>query len=225
MIVTPTVDIWWTKGREASPVSDATIHCRAASVTAGVPVTWRSGARKRLLNDVLAKYPRSSSALRRGSFGDERPHLSLSDSGTHLAVGVGRHVAVGIDIERHRPVDDPLQTLQRLGLGLLAARLGELAPVSRNRAFLHLWTAFEAFLKLERLKWDHGAERFSTLAPHWLVAASGQVEFRGAQRTGLYFWHGDIAGEIVIAAATPKPAVVSLTRISVASRARISANL
>ena len=216
MMVTPGVDIWWTRGTEAVATSDATIHCRAASVVDGIPPSWRGGERRQRLDAVLAKYPNAKQAL------SGNHQFSLSDSGAHLAVGVGRQMQVGIDIERHRPVDDPLQTLRRLGLGNLAVRLGELGPAARNRAFLNLWTSFEAFLKLERLKWELGAERFSAMASYWVVASTGQVEFRGSQRAGVFFWHAEIPGEINITVATPRQAAVEISRINVALRARIA---
>ena len=156
------VDIWWTRGTETSATSDATIHCRAGSVLSGIPPSWSRGERRKLLDAVFAKYAKKGTA----GAPVEGHKFSLSDSGSHLAVGVGRQIPVGIDIERQRPVDNPAQTLHRLGLGSLSARLGELAPVARNRAFLNLWTSFEAFLKLERLKWEAGAERFAAMAPY-----------------------------------------------------------
>lgn len=212
--MTPAVDIWWTRGTEASATSDATINCRAATIAEGVPVSWRRGERRAFLDSVLAKYGAKSKS------GDPSRHLSLSDSGTHLAVGVGRRIPVGIDIERQRPVDDALQALRGLGLSVLATRLGELPPAIRNIAFLSIWTAFEAFLKLERLKWELGAVRFAAMAPYWMVSSTGQVEFRGSQRTGLFFWHAHVPAEIVACAATPRPAEVTITKAGVAAKAR-----
>jgi hypothetical protein len=216
--MTRAVDIWWARGREISSTSDATIHCRAGSVVSGIPQSWSQGERRRLLDAVFAKYAKrgAPNALPRGHA------VSLSDSGTLLAVGVGRQVPVGIDIERQRPVDAPAQTLRRLGLDRLAARLGELAPSARNKAFLHIWTAFEAFLKLERLKWETGAERFASMAPYWVVGTSGLVEFRGSAAAGVFFTHAEVPGEINITAATPSPVAVEIGRINVALRPRIA---
>jgi hypothetical protein len=216
--VAPGVDIWWTRGSEMVATSDAQIHCRAGSIVAGIPPSWRSGGRRQLLDTALAKYAKKGSAVTLPS----GHQFSLSDSGYHLAVGVGRHVPLGIDIERQRPVDDALATLRRLGLSALATRLGELAPAARNRAFLTVWTAFEAFLKLERLKWETGAERFAAMAPYWVVGTSGSVEFRGSDRTGVFFTHAEVPGEINITAATPKPVAVEIRRVNVALRARIA---
>jgi hypothetical protein len=208
------VDIWWTKGTEIASASDATIHCRAASAVAGIPPSWRSGERGAFMDRVLSKYGAKGAAFRGN-------HISLSDSGTHLAVGVGKLTPVGIDIERQRPVDGPIQTLHRLGVETLATRLSELAPPARNKAFLTLWTAFEAFLKLERLPWELGAKRFAAMAPQWIVGSAGEVEFRGSERAGVCFWHATVPGEIVVGAATPKRVSVALSIISVAPKARI----
>lgn len=210
------VDIYWTKGTEIASTSDATIHCRAGQAVAGIPASWRSGERGAFLNDVLG----SPAVKKAGPLPGNQ--LSLSDSGTHLAVGIGKATPLGIDIERLRPVDSPMQTLQRLGAEVLAARLGELAPPARNAAFLTLWTAFEAFLKLERLPWELGAKRFAAMAPTWIIGSSGEVEFRGSDRAGVCFWHVRVPGEIVIGAATPRPVSVSLSRLNVAAKARIA---
>ncbi|MBI1211650.1 MAG: hypothetical protein GC190_09320 [Alphaproteobacteria bacterium] len=211
-----TADIWWTKGTEIASTSDATIHCRAEHAVAGIPVSWRAGERGVFMNRVLDKYAAKEAGTLQGS------QISLSDSGTHLAIGVGNSTPIGIDIERLRPVDGPIQTLQRLGTEGLATRLGELAPAARNAAFLTLWTAFEAFLKLERLPWDLGASRFATMAPAWIIGSSGEVEFRGSDRAGVCFWHARVPGEIVVGAATPKPVPVVLKTLNVASKARIA---
>jgi len=218
MTVTPGVDVWWTRGSEMVATSDAQIHCRAGSVVAGIPPSWRSGSRRQLLDTAITKYAKKGGAVMLPS----GHQFSLSDSGYHLAVGVGRHVPLGLDIERQRPVDDALPTLRRLGLASLATRLGELAPAARNRAFLGVWTAFEAFLKLERLKWEAGAERFAAMAPYWVVGASGTVEFRGSDRVGVFFTQTEVPGEINITAATPRPVAVDIQRINVALRARIA---
>lgn len=210
------VDIWWTKGTEIASASDATIHCRASTAVAGIPPSWRGGERGAFMAKVLGKYPAKTESAFRGS------QISLSDSGTHLAIGVGKTSPVGIDIERQRPVDGLVQTLRRLGIDALAVRVGELAPQARNKAFLTLWTAFEAFLKLERLPWELGAQRFAAMAPQWSVGTQGEVAFRGSDRAGVCFWHGVVPGEIVVAAATPKPVVIALSAMNVAPRARIA---
>jgi hypothetical protein len=213
--VASAVDIWWTKGTEIATTSDATIHCRAGSATAGMPASWRSGERGAFMDRVLTKYGTKTRSPLLGR------QISLSDSGTHLAVGVGKQTPVGIDIERLRPVDGPIQTMQRLGIEALAGRLGPLSPAARNKAFLTLWTAFEAFLKLERLPWELGAKRFAAMAPQWIIGSTGSVDFRGSERAGVCFWHAQVPGEIVVGVATPKPVMVTLAAINVAAKARI----
>jgi len=210
-----TVDIWWTKGTEIASASDATIHCRASTAVAGIPASWRNGQRGAFMNRVLSKYAGKDTT----AFRDQ---ISLSDSGTHLAVGIGKLTPLGIDIERQRPVDSPSQTIQRLGVEALASRLLELAPDPRNKAFLTLWTAFEAFLKLERLPWELGAKRFSVMAPQWKIGSTGEVEFRGSERAGVSFWHSRVPGEFVLGTATPRPVAVTLSAINVALKARIA---
>ncbi len=203
------VDIWWARGSQIATPNDATVHCRAGGYQSGLPASWRAGERARFLSSVMKTYENAGPlAVRNASWrfnvGCDR-HLSLSDSGTHFACAVGQAVPVGIDLERIRPIDDPLATLRRLGLNVFADRLSLLAPSARNRAFLLLWTAFESFLKLERLEWDRGAERFATLASSWVVSDSGHVWFSQPRRSGLFFTHLGPEPAIVIGIVTPAP--------------------
>ena len=210
------VDIYWTKGTEIASTSDATIHCRAGHAVAGIPASWRGGERGAFMSHVLGNYAAKKIGTLQGN------QISLSDSGTHLAIGVGKATPLGIDIERLKPVDGTIQTLHRLGTETLAVRLGELAPAARNNAFLMIWTAFEAFLKLERLAWEIGAKRFATMSPSWIISSSGEVEFRGSDRAGVCFWHTRLPGEIIIGAATPKPVSFSVAGPIAAPKARIA---
>jgi phosphopantetheinyl transferase len=210
------VDIYWTKGTEIASTSDATIHCRAGHAVAGIPASWRGGERGAFMDRVLSNYANAKSGAMQNN------QISLSDSGTHLAIGVGTGTPLGIDIERLKPVEGAAQTLLRLGTDGLSARLSELAPPARNSAFLTVWTAFEAFLKLERLPWELGAKRFASMAGSWIIGSTGEVEFRGSERAGVSFWHARVPGELVIAAATPKPVSVALKSINVAAKARIA---
>lgn len=94
---------------------------------------------------------------------------------------------MGIDAERLRPVDDAAATIARLGLDRLAVILRRMAPAARSRAFAHLWTAFEAFLKLERLPWDIAAARFAAVQDQWRFSADGTATFSGEAPMGLVF--------------------------------------
>jgi hypothetical protein len=201
------VDIWWAKADSLAEASDAPIHCRAIGLGAGLPAGWRRGARRRFVQGVLSHYenrPQSGgSRTWRLNGGAAGLHLSLSDSREYLAAAIGRGIPVGVDMEKIRPIDDPLATLRRLGLEILADRLMALAPSARNRAFLMLWTAFEAFLKLERLRWDEGAARFAALARHWRLGGDGTASFIAAARAGVAFRHLWPGQELVVAVATP----------------------
>jgi hypothetical protein len=224
--VTAVVDLWWSRGSEIAAPNDAPIHCRASDYQAGLPVSWRSGERARFLTAALKHYESEQNARVTPSAGwrlngaNGGHHLSLSDSGAHLACGVGLGVPVGIDLERARPVDDPLTTLRGLGLHELADRLSALAPAARNRAFLSLWTAFEAFLKLERLQWEVGAEHFAALAAQWTVSAAGAARFSQSGRSGLFFVHVEPEPAIIVAIATPAPCECRIRRIALAKSSR-----
>jgi hypothetical protein len=187
--MTPSVDIWWTLG----PAAELAARPVAGNMTA-VPPDWRRGLRGRFLRDVCRRYldgPPDWTA--RGASRGWRfnlsagQHLSLTDSGPCLIVAVSRGTPVGIDAERVRPVDDAAATIGRLGSGRLAEVLGRMGPAPRNRAFAHLWTAFEAFLKLERLPWDQAADRFAAVQDQWRFSADGRATFMGQARSGLVF--------------------------------------
>ena len=186
----PSVDIWWTLGSAAEPASAAP---RARHLTA-VPPEWRRGLRGRFLHEIARQCRQSApdwnarGAARGWRFNlSAGQHLSLTDSGSCLIVAVGRGIPVGIDAERLRPVDEAVATIARLGLGRLAERLTRMAPRVRSRAFAHLWTAFEAFLKLERLPWDIAAARFAAAQDQWQFGTDGTATFLGEARRGLVF--------------------------------------
>ncbi len=187
--MTPSVDIWWTLG----PAAEAHARPVARSMSA-VPPDWRRGLRGRFLRDVRQRYRdgaadwTSRGASRGWRFNlSAGQHLSLTDSGTCLIIGFSRGTPMGIDAERVRPVDDAAATIGQLGLRRLAETLGRMAPAPRNVAFAHLWTAFEAFLKLERLPWDQAAERFAAVQDQWRFSADGRATFVGETRSGLVF--------------------------------------
>lgn len=186
----PSVNIWWTLGSPAEPASAAP---RVGHMTA-VPPEWRRGLRGRFLHDIARQCRQSAAnwnakgASRGWRFNlSAGQHLSLTDSGSCLIVAVGRGAPVGIDAERLRPVDDAVATIARLGMGRLAGILTRMPPAARNRAFAHLWTAFEAYLKLERLPWDNAAASFAAVQDQWRFGMDGTATFLGEARIGLVF--------------------------------------
>jgi hypothetical protein len=186
----PAVDIWWTQGAPAEPATAPVVASRMSSV----PAEWRRGLRGRFLQDIARQYSRGLRNWNaKGAAGGWRfnlsagQHLSLTDSGSCLIVAVGRGTPIGIDAERIRPVDDAMATLAKLGLKQHVAVLTRLPPAARQRAFAHIWTAFEAFLKLERLPWDTAAARFAVVQDQWRFATDGTASFLGQTRMGLVF--------------------------------------
>lgn len=224
------VDLWWTPGSELAGPTDTRVNCRAFSASSGLPSGWRTGERARFAEMVLSRYEDDKAApppaalargwrLNSGAGG----HVSLSDTGRYYVIGVGRGVPVGIDAEAARPVDDAQTTLRRLGLTRTVDLLATLPPAARNRAFLSIWTAFESFLKLERLAWDEGAKRFAALEQHWLISRDGHAVFRSA-RAGLSFEHVVVDATLVIGVATPVPAKISVKRANLPLRRDLSSD-
>lgn len=210
-MVGPAVELWWTRAKRVSG-GDAPIHCRAigltTGLTAGLPAGWRTGERGRFLRAVLGRYRKHNPALKVAAAGwrlngGNGLHLSLTDSDDYLAAAIGRGLPVGVDLECLRPVDDPVGTLRELGLGSLGARLQSLPADARNRAFLMVWTAFEAFLKLERSPWEQGAVRFARMVDHWRIDRSGEARFVGTAQTGVAFQHCQPTLRTIAAIATP----------------------
>jgi phosphopantetheinyl transferase len=148
-------------------------------------------------------------------------HLSLSDTGTCYVAGIARSIPMGIDAEAVRPVPDGLQTLRRLGLLDLVGVLERLPAAARNRAFLEIWTAFESFLKLERLAWEAGAARFAALQRHWIIGTQGRTRFQG-HHAGVHFQHVEAGKLLVVGIATPVQATIEIKRITLPLRSRRS---
>jgi hypothetical protein len=207
--------VWWTLGPPAEPA----LARRRAEHLSGVPPEWRRGLRGQLLHDVARRSRGAGAAW--SSQGGARgwrfnlpagQHLSLTDSGGCLIVAVAQGAPIGIDAERVRTVDHALPTLARLGLARQAAMLDRMAPAARNLAFLHLWTAFEAFLKLERLPWEAAAARFAALQDQWRYKTDGTATFVGQARLGLVFQSCHEIPGILLTVAAPVPCSIAIRR-------------
>ena len=207
--------VWWTLGAPAEPA----LAKRQAGHLSGVPAEWRRGLRGQFLHDV-ARRSRSEAPAWTGQGGAKGwrfnlsagQHLSLTDSGDCLIVAVGHGAPIGIDAERVRTVDHAMATLGRLGLARQAAMLGRMGPAARNLAFLHLWTAFEAFLKLERLPWDAAAARFAALQDQWRFGTDGTAAFLGQARIGVGFQSFREIPGILLTVAAPVACSISVRR-------------
>ena len=109
-----------------------------------------------MLRLVLAPYvdrPPSALSFIAGPYG--KPQLadarglsfSLSHSGDGVAIAVAQDVAVGIDIEERRRIEDRDALVARFFSAEEAAAYGRAAPAEREDAFFRLWTRKEAFVK------------------------------------------------------------------------------
>lgn len=213
----PSVDIWWTSGLAAEPAAALPTVPRTARRLTAVPPEWRRGRRGRFLHSVAEQCRKGApdwsakGAARGWRFNlSAGQHLSLTDSGTCLIVAVGRGTPIGIDAERIRPVDEAVATIARLGLGRQAEILTRLPPAARQRAFAHLWTAFEAFLKLERLPWDAAAARFAAFQDKWQIGMDGMARFHGEAAMGLVFQPVSRIPGIFLTVASPVPCRVAV---------------
>ena len=80
-----------------------------------------------------------------------------------IAVSAGREI--GVDVERVRSQPTHLDMATRYFTPGEARRLNALPPSESERAFFHVWTRKEAFLKAIGLGLSHGLERFEVAVP------------------------------------------------------------
>lgn len=105
----------------------------------------------RILGEALGRDPKTL-VLRRGTFGkpelaDPALHFNVSHSGAKGLIGVSESLAVGVDIESIRGVDD---AAAMAGEHFSAAELAawkRASAATRDRKFLECWTRKEACLK------------------------------------------------------------------------------
>lgn len=73
--------------------------------------------------------------------------FNLSHAGDFALCAVGHQRAIGIDIERLRPIPEAMQIAEQFFAGCEQRYLASLSPVQQIEAFFDFWTCKEAFLK------------------------------------------------------------------------------
>jgi 4'-phosphopantetheinyl transferase len=111
--------------------------------------------------------------FRRGARG--KPYLvdaprglqfNLSHCDGFCLVGVARGPAIGVDVERVRPVDDMPHLTRQCFSAVEQREFADVAPHDRERAFFNGWTRKEAFIKAVGDGLSYPLENFDvTLAP------------------------------------------------------------
>jgi hypothetical protein len=180
-----------------------------------LPADWRRGARRAFLESVLRGYgvlrqPGAVLGMVAATNDPSSLGVSFSDTGEDLGVAVSPAMAVGLDLERIRPVDDIALAMSQLGLARHAAKIARLPTASRTKAFLQIWTAFEAYLKLERAAWDSGAQRFAGLLDKWRIGRDGVLSPPHLRGPVPQFIHFEIEGRLIGCVATPKECQISI---------------
>ena len=119
---------------------------------------YQAATRRRPLLELLAAYL-GVDASRIGLTDDVHgkpalaaPHagslrFNWSHSGSCAVVALGRHLELGVDVERRRPRPRALQIAARYFTAAEASALAALPADERDDAFLQWWTAKEAVLK------------------------------------------------------------------------------
>ncbi len=85
---------------------------------------------------------------------------SFSDSGELALLAVGRHGALGVDVEVHRPLADLDGMAERFFAPAEQAALFALRESEREAAFYRLWTRKEAYIKALGTGLGHPLSRF-----------------------------------------------------------------
>ena len=97
------------------------------------------------------------------------PGTGLSFNVSHTQglalIAVSAGCEVGVDVERVRPQPTHLDMAMRYFTPNESQRLNALPPSESERAFFHVWTRKEAFLKATGLGLSHGLERFEVAVP------------------------------------------------------------
>lgn len=152
------LDVW--RWQTATPLPDGPELCAADKQSAAsLPPSRRAGflSRRIVLRRILARYlgcePEQVviGKTTRGRPFIEHPRttldFNLSDSKGTVLLALAGEGQIGVDIEYHRPLEDPLGIARRV---LPEAWIRELAIVDgheRIRRFFSLWTRFEACQK------------------------------------------------------------------------------
>ncbi len=97
------------------------------------------------------------------------PGTGLSFNVSHTQglalIAVAAGLEVGVDVERVRAQPNHLDMATRYFTPGESQRLNALPPTESERAFFHVWTRKEAFLKAIGLGLSHGLERFEVSVP------------------------------------------------------------
>jgi 4'-phosphopantetheinyl transferase len=79
--------------------------------------------------------------------GDVPLHFNLAHSDNLMLLAVTRSCAVGVDVERLRPLDDADVMAEQFFSACESSKLKELPNAKKSAAFFNLWTRKEAWLK------------------------------------------------------------------------------
>ena len=107
---------------------------------------------------------------------DLRFNLSHAGERALLGVAIGREV--GVDIEAHRVISDPLHIAKRFFSAAEQERLREASPTDVDEVFLRIWTRKESFIKArgDGLRFPLAGFEVSTAAegPQLLVSCDAE---------------------------------------------------
>lgn len=98
--------------------------------------------------------------------GSKLLQFNVSHSGEWVVLAVTRAAAVGVDIERHRRLDDAMRLAERFFSLSERTTLAQIADTDQLPAFFRCWTRKEAYIKAVGLGIFAGLDTFDvTLGP------------------------------------------------------------
>jgi 4'-phosphopantetheinyl transferase len=129
--------------------------------------------------------------------------FNVSHSGDWVLIGITHRCAIGVDVERIRPLDD-LDALIRQFLAPGEASSIRALPVERRlEAFFRCWTRKEAYVKALGSGLSTPLDRFEVSTDHSAALLSVDGTARGTEHWSL--WSGSLDDDHLMAAAVDQP--------------------
>lgn len=137
--------------------------------------------------------------------------FNFSDSGELALLAVGRHGALGVDVEVHRPLSDLEGIAERFFAPAEQTALFALRESEREAAFYRLWTRKEAYIKALGTGLGHPLSRFvMTLAADDVRLVSVDDDAAAAKRWSVSAIDVGAGYEGALVAARPWTSVITM---------------
>lgn len=132
--------------------------------------------------------------------------FSLSHSGEYAVMAVAAGLAVGVDVEVHRPDVDALKLAQRFFSSEESGQITQAQQDAQLALFYRYWTAKEAYLKGRGVGLSLGLDRFEILFDDGSPLAHVRMTDSGALDTNWHVQSLSLADDVSGALAVEGPA-------------------